>query len=183
MINSEAISGIPMYDFSVLRNLRKREGRTIHDVSTASGISAAVISKLERNQSQAELETLYKLGRVFGMTATDLMAMAESPLAHRQDETDHRVEKFRFRKVRFANVVCLSGEALAGAKVSRPEIHRDDYEICWVLKGKIRLSLPHELLEIGAGQSLQFDAIQEHSYEAMEDSSFIILQLRKDKRY
>ncbi|RKX92599.1 MAG: hypothetical protein DRZ90_13690, partial [Spirochaetes bacterium] len=37
------------YDFSILRNLRKRSGFTIADVSEKSGVSQAVISKLERN--------------------------------------------------------------------------------------------------------------------------------------
>ena len=47
-----------MYDFSFLRELRKHEGLTIGDVSARSGISAAVISKLERNRSGVELGTL-----------------------------------------------------------------------------------------------------------------------------
>jgi len=38
-----------MYDFSILRDLRKRSGLNIADVSARSGVSAAVISKLERN--------------------------------------------------------------------------------------------------------------------------------------
>ena len=44
-----------MYDFSFLRQLRKRDDLTIGAVSARSGISAAVISKLERNQTRAEL--------------------------------------------------------------------------------------------------------------------------------
>jgi hypothetical protein len=30
---------------------------------------------------------------------------------------------------------------------------------------------------------VQFDAIQEHTYAAIEDTRFLILHLRKDKRY
>ena len=37
--------------------------------------------------------------------------------------------------------------------------------------------------ELGAGDSIQFDAIQQHTYEALADSEFVILHLRKDKRY
>ena len=65
-----------MYDFSFLRQLRKRDDLTIGDVSARSGISAAVISKLERNQTRAELETLFKLSRVFGLTTNELVALA-----------------------------------------------------------------------------------------------------------
>jgi transcriptional regulator with XRE-family HTH domain len=79
-----------MYDFSVLRQLRKREGLTIADLSSRSGVSPAVISKLERNQTSAELPTLFYLGRAFGMNATDLLMLAESRTAHRSKETQHQ---------------------------------------------------------------------------------------------
>ena len=50
-----------LYDFSILRSLRKRSNLTIADVSDKSGVSPAVISKLERNQTSAELETLFRI--------------------------------------------------------------------------------------------------------------------------
>lgn len=175
--------GLPMYDFSVLRSLRKREDLTIGDVSQRSGVSSAVISKLERNQSSAELETLYKISRVFGMTATDLLAMAESPLAHLQLAQDYRSDGFFFKRIRYANFSLFFGEAAKGAHIAKPEIHRDDHETCWILSGSIRLSLPNEQHVLQTGQSIQFDAIQEHAYEALEDSRLIILHLRKKKRY
>jgi transcriptional regulator with XRE-family HTH domain len=71
------------FDFSVLRRLREQHEMTLADLSEASGVSVPVISKLERNQQSAELDTLYRLGRAFGMSATDLLALTESPLAHR----------------------------------------------------------------------------------------------------
>jgi transcriptional regulator with XRE-family HTH domain len=177
------VAKAPKFDFSVLRRLRQQHEMTLADLAQVSGVSLAVISKLERNQQSAELDTLYRLGRSFGLSATDLLALAESPLAHRTTENRHRSDGFSFRQVRYANVVALMGSAPAGAKISRPEIHHDDTEVCWVLTGKIRLSLPHETCDLGPGESIQFDAIQQHTYEALADSEFVILHLRKEKRY
>ena len=173
----------PKFDFRVLRRLREQHGLTLADLSKASGASVAVISKLERNQQSAELDTLYRLARAFGMSATDLLALAESPLAHRSEEKSYRSGDFKFRQVKYANVVALLGSAPAGARVSRPEIHHDDTEVCWVTAGSLRLTLPHERCLLKAGESIQFDAIQPHTYEALADSEFVILHLRKDKRY
>jgi len=172
-----------MYDFTVLRELRKRDELTIGDVSVRSGISPAVISKLERNQTSAELETLFRLSRVFGMTATDLLALAEMRTAQRATETAHVGGEFLFKEVQYANVRLLFGDAPKGAQVSRPEIHHDDYEVCWILSGRIRLSLPHEQHDLKAGQAIQFDAILHHTYEALENSQLIIAHLRKGKRF
>lgn len=171
------------FDFSVLRRLREQHEMTLADLSAASGVSVPVISKLERNQQSAELDTLYRLGRAFGMSTTDLLALTESPLAHRGEENTHRSGQFKFRQIRFANVVALLGTAPASSKVSRPEIHHDDTEVCWVLEGKLKLSLPHEECVLETGQCMQFDAIQQHTYESLADSRFLILHLRKDKRY
>ncbi len=172
-----------MYDFSFLRQLRKRDDLTISDVSARSGISAAVISKLERNQTRAELETLFKLSRVFGLTTNELVALAESRTSQRANSVKHMAGGFVFREVAYANVRCMFAAARKGAKVSRPEIHRDDYEVCWVLSGKVRFTLPDERHELTTGVAIQFDAILHHTYEALEDCEIVIIHLRKGKRF
>lgn len=171
-----------MFDFSVLRGLRKRAGMTIADVSQRSGVSAAVISKLERNQTQAGLETLFKISRAFEMSATDLIAMAESPLSHRKKESAHAAGPLALRRVSYGNATLFYGRGDAGQSLSRPEVHKDDTEICWVLSGKIRLTLPEERHELGAGEAIQFDAVFEHTYEVIESCELIISHLAKEKR-
>jgi len=146
-------------------------------------VSTAVISKLERNHHTAEIDTIFRLARALGMSTADVLGLAESPFAHRTEEQAYRSGQFQFRQIRYANIVGLLGEAPAGAVVNRPEIHHDDHEVCWVVSGRIHLTLPHEVCDLGPGQSIQFDAVLEHSYAAIEDSRFIILHLRKDKRY
>ncbi|HVU19067.1 MAG TPA: XRE family transcriptional regulator [Candidatus Didemnitutus sp.] len=173
----------PRFDFSVLRRLRRQHELTLAELGRAAKVSVAVISKLERNRQSAELDTLCRLGRAFGMSATDLLALAEAPLAHRARETSHRAGDFHFREVRFAKIVGLFGTAPAGAKLSRPEIHHDDTEVCWVLSGSLRLTLPEEEHTLRDGECIQFDAIQEHTYEALSAAEFVILHLRKDKRF
>lgn len=175
--------GKEMYDFSVLRELRKGKQLSIVDVSGQSGVSPAVISKLERNQTVAELQTLFKLSRVFGMSATDLLSLAESRTAHKKSATLHEAGGFAFDTIQYGNVRALRGKAKAGAKVSRPEVHRDDYEVCWILSGKVLFHLPVETHALGPGEAIQFDAVLDHTYEALEDCELIIIHLRKEKRF
>jgi transcriptional regulator with XRE-family HTH domain len=174
---------VAMYDFSIVRDLRQREGLTIADLSQRSGISSAVISKLERNQSAAELATLFSISRAFGINTTDLLLLAESRTAHRKHESSHKSGSFTFREITYSNVRALIGEASAGGKVSNPEIHSDDYEICWVLEGQVRIILPHEQHDLKAGQCVQFDAILEHTYEVVENCRVLILHQKKAKRF
>ena len=96
-----------LFDFSILRDLRKKAQLSIADVSAGSGVSASVISKLERNQTRAELDTLYRLARVFGITAAELLSLAEARLAHPLHATEHRSEEFTFLEINYKNIRCL----------------------------------------------------------------------------
>jgi len=172
-----------MYDFSFLRELRKREGLSIGALSELCGVSPAVISKLERNRTVAGLDTVFRLSRVLGMNPSDMLALAESHSAQKAVEASHESGGFKFRHVQYGNVRCLLGSCKAGATLSRPEIHNEDYEMCWTVEGKIKFSMPHETHVVSAGEALQFDALLEHSYEALEDSKIIIVRVRKPKRF
>lgn len=172
-----------LYDFSVLRELRRHEGLSIADVSAQSGVSPAVISKLERNQTLAGLDTLYRLARVFAMTPSDLLAIAESPSARRRVATEHVNHGIRFQEISYGNLRCLLGQAPAGSATERPQVHSDDFEICWVLSGRIVFHLPHEKLVLASGEAIQFDGVLDHRYEAIEESRFLLIHLQKPKRF
>ena len=171
------------FDFSVVRDFRRRAGMTIAELSAQTGVSTAVISKLERNQTVAELGTLLRLARAFGMNVTDLLALAESRTAHASHERSHRSGGFHFQEVRYANCRLLMGHGQAGGKVSQPKVHQDDFEICWVLKGRIRITLPSEQHVMESGDCLQFDAILPHTYEILEDCRIAVAHLRKSNRF
>ena len=72
---------------------------------------------------------------------------------------------------------------MKGAKRSNPDAHRDDFEICCVLEGKLQLDLPYESHVLSAGDCLQFDALFEHTYEVLEDCKIIIQHIHKQKRF
>lgn len=172
-----------MYNFSVLRDLRKTEGLTIADLSEKTGISPAVISKLERNQAVAGLGTLFRLARAFGITSAELLALIESRTAQCKTETLRVAGDFNFRLIEFANSSCFYTEVKKGAQRSNPDAHRDEYETCWVLEGAMKVVLPYETHVLKTGDCLQFDALFEHTYEALEDSRIIIQHIHKSKRF
>lgn len=182
-MDARETGGMEMYNFSVIRDLRKTAEMTIADLSARTGISPAVISKLERNQTQAELKTLFRLARAFGLTAAELLALVESRTAQVKTETDRIVGDFHFRQIGFANSKCFYADAPRGAQRSNPDAHRDDFEVCWVLEGKLRIDLPYESHLLSAGDCLQFDAVFEHTYEVLEDCRIIIQHIQKPKRF
>lgn len=170
-------------DFSIVRTLRKKSGLTLEEVSRQSGISAASLSKLERNQHMVEIETLYRLARVFGLSASDLLNLAESCSAHTKSSDSYSSGPFDFEKVHFKGIDCFYAKATTGSSLTKPEAHGDEYEICWVHNGKILIILPKEQHTLQSGQAMKFDAVLEHSYEILEDSELTIIHLEKTHRF
>jgi transcriptional regulator with XRE-family HTH domain len=164
--------------------MRKSQKLSINRVSELSGVSPSVISKLERNTTSAELDTVYRLAKVFALSSSDFLSLAEMRTSHRKVEKFHKTGAFFFREVNFANIrILLCEKAKKNNTISKPEIHGDDYELCWVIKGKLELILPNEKHILGTGDSIQFDAVLQHSYKTLKDTSFIILHIKKDKRF
>ena len=170
-------------DFTVIRDLRKAAGLTLESVSERCGISIPVLSKLERNQNICELETLYKISRVFGLSATDLLGLCENRSAHVKRAEHYQSGPFDFRKVAYQGVDVFHATAEVGQSVSHPEAHGDEFEICWVLSGLVRINMSHEQHTLGPDESIQFDAVLEHNYEILEDAELIIVHLTKQHRF
>jgi mannose-6-phosphate isomerase-like protein (cupin superfamily) len=170
------------YDFAILRTLRKAQGYTIADVSENSGISIAVISRIERNQAMPELETLARLAKVFGMSATDLLGLAEKRSAQISTAQHYHSGGFQFQNVNFMNLQVFLGSAIAGAKVSRPEVHHNDHEICWVVSGSIELTVGPDKYTLKENEAIQFDAMLKHEYRCLQDCKLLLLHLHKGKR-
>lgn len=170
-------------DFSIVREVRKQAGMTLEDVSKRSGLSIASLSKLERNQNMVELETLYRLARVFGLTASDLLSLIESKTAHQKSIERYRSGPFDFEKLTWQGVELYHASAKAGGTLQHPEAHGDDYEICWVRKGRLHIAFTHEQYTLGPGEAVQFDAVLHHTYEVLEDCELIIAHLQKTHRF
>jgi transcriptional regulator with XRE-family HTH domain len=171
------------YNFQCLRSLRKQHGMTIEALAKKSGVSFALISKLERNRANPSLDTLQQLARALSMSATELVSLAEPRTRETRTAEAYKADGFSFKRVRFNNASVLSVSAKAGRRLSRPEIHEDDYEVVFVLKGQIRLSTTLGGFSLKAGEAMQFDAVFAHSYEVLKDCELTILHLKKEKRF
>ena len=170
------------YDFSILRNLRKAQGFTIADIAQASGISTAVISRIERNQAIPELDTLSRLGKAFGISATDLLGLAEFRTAQVTHSQHYVSGGFQFQHINFMNIQCFLGSSMAGGAVNRPEVHHNDHEIVWVLQGSIEMMLNEERHVLKEGDAMQFDAVLSHTYKALSDCRILTMHIRKGKQ-
>ncbi len=177
------VRDMPSLNFAVIRDLRKAREMTLEQVSEKSGVSIAVLSRLERNQHVCEIDTLYRLARIFGLSASDLLSLSESTSAHRKNTENYKSGDFLFERIQYEGIECFFVRAEKDAELTRPEAHGDDYEICWMRKGSIRLKLPKEQYLLKTGDVLKFDAVLPHTYDVIEDTEMFIVHLKKKHRF
>jgi transcriptional regulator with XRE-family HTH domain len=164
------------YDFGILRELRKKRKMTIAELSERSGVSYVAISKLERNQGNPELKTLDRISQALQMPTHNLLALAEQKHPTRAEETVCKIlEVADCRHVNLDGVRIFAISAPKGAQGRQPEFHKDDYEHCYLLSGKVKISIRGSEYTLKPGQALSWDCIFEHNYEAIEDSDWIAI--------
>ena len=159
------------YDFSVLRELRKKRKLTIADLSAKSGVSYVAISKLERNQGNPELKTLDRISRALQLPTHNLLALAEQKHPFQTKEIRCKLldNKADCRHIDLEGLRVLHITAQRGATGLAPEFHRDDYEHC----GKLKVMVRGSEYILGPGEALKWDCFFEHNYEALEPTTYI----------
>jgi len=163
-----------MYDFSVLRELRKKRKLTINALSQMSGVSYVALSKLERNQGNPELKTLDRISRAMGLPTHNLLALAEQKRptqATQQVCTILGTADCRHVDLDGTRIFCVT--APKGCNGMAAEFHRDDYERCFVLDGKLKITIRGSDYVLGPGEALAWDCLFEHTYDVLEPSTFI----------
>jgi transcriptional regulator with XRE-family HTH domain len=163
------------YDFTVLRELRKKKGWTVNDLSEKCGVSYVALSKLERNKGNPELKTLDLISRALGLPTFQLVALAEGkgPVlskAHRAKLAGNQAECCH---VNLDGTRICWIETPAGPVAWMPEIHAEDYEHCLVLDGRLKVTIHGTEYNVAAGQGLCWDSFLEHSYEALAPTKFV----------
>lgn len=168
------------YDFAVLRELRKRKGLTITELSHRAGISPVALSKLERNQGNPELKTLDRIARAMDVATHALIAMAEHKRPTIVAERMERVlDGATCRQVDLDGTRVCWVNAPRPAREAAPQNHGGDHEHCFVLDGRLKITIRGSDYELGPGQALAWDCYFDHELEVVESSTFITVLVPK----
>jgi transcriptional regulator with XRE-family HTH domain len=169
--------GLRSYDVAgKLRALRLRKKMRLVELAKHTGLSAAMLSKLERGQLFPTLPTLLRIALVFGVGLDHFFASSASRKAV---GVVQRKERTRFAEKLGGRDVAWEFECLDFAAterklnaywskfhdVAKPRVHQHDGgEFIHVLKGALLLRIGGEEHTLHDGDSIYFDPSQPHSY-------------------
>jgi transcriptional regulator with XRE-family HTH domain len=169
--------GLRAYDVAGrLRALRLKKKMRLVELASHTGLSAAMLSKLERGVLYPTLPTLLRIALVFGVGLDHFFSAAASRRALgivRRRERTRLTERLGGRDAAW-EFECLDFAATERRlnaywvkfhAPSRPRSHaHDGAEFLHVLKGTLRLEIAGDTHELDEGDSIYFDSSQPHSY-------------------
>ncbi|MFS8579689.1 MAG: XRE family transcriptional regulator [Novibacillus thermophilus] len=159
-----------MFSGTRIRELRKRKKMSLTELAQKSGLSAATISQIERDNVDPTLTTLYKICKALDITLASLIS---------NNGTPERVVRRNDRKTMFLpnskvkyqlltpgvkdNLEMLLIE-LEPKQEDRQVITHTGEECGFVLRGKMVVVLDDEEYELEEGDSIYFDSSIPHRF-------------------
>jgi transcriptional regulator with XRE-family HTH domain len=168
-----------------IREARLARDMTQEEVSAASGVSVAHLSRLESGARQPSVATLLNVAAGLGVSISVLLEAPRKPgpgtVVRGSEAPSYEGAGFRFQPL-----MPEAGPAgLAAVKVVFPvdraepaEYHRHEgEEWLYVLSGRLRLTLGKESTVLEPGDAAFFDGMLEHSFDVLgeEDVEMLVV--------
>ncbi len=147
-----------------LRTLRQSSGRTLAELSTATGISVSTLSRLESGSRRPTLELLLPLARVHAVPLDELVGApsAADPRVHPRPVQRNGITLWPLTR-RPGGVQAYRALIPPASPDREPEQQsHEGYEWMYVLSGRLRLLLGEHDLLLSPGEVVEFDTHVPH---------------------
>lgn len=161
-----------------LRRLRRERGLSLRALAAQAGVSATLLSQIERGVTDPSLSTVRTLASVFGESVTALFddhrsdaAWVTSPGA--RTWLVGPAGSVGYERVTPGNgqLEVLKGVLAPGEATSEDLWSHPSTECAYVLVGELTVQVGATTYPLAAGQAITFDSRQPHRFRNASDSS------------
>lgn len=161
-----------------LRGLRQRKSMGLAQLAEHTGLSAAMLSKLENARLVPTLPTLVRIATVFNVGLdyffTDsrkrhVVALSRKeerirfPAEGKAREAEYEFESLNFRaSERKLHAFLAHFHGSPGARAA--DHYHPGVEFLYIMEGELEISIGTETYQLFAGDAIYFDSIQKHAY-------------------
>ena len=167
-----------------VRDLRKKRGWTLDEMSAACGVSRSMLSEVERGRANPTLAVAYRIGQAFGMSLGELV---QSPsVSHPIDVIRADDRNYQFRNDCQCSIRTLSPLNLEksvefyeltlhpdGALRSSPHFE-GARELLTVQRGCVAVTSAGDTVELRTGDSAHYRADVPHAIENRSDEPSVL---------
>lgn len=163
-------------DFSIIKTLRMKRGMTAEELAARADITRATVAKIESGNGNPTIETIGAISRVFHLAVSELIRMAEVAHIERAEATAFKDGNLMGTHHRFSDFELYYLNARSGEHKSyNPGYHENTAEVCFVISGRVRVTVQDESFEVGPDTAIRFKALREHRIEILEDARFLMI--------
>lgn len=155
-----------------LRQHRKRREMTLDELAHATGVSRAALSQIETRKTNPTIGVLWKIAAGLGVPFSDMIGESRLSLSVlRRDEaqvlrsTDRRFESRPLVPAGVSEIEMYELTLAARSRHASEPHGAGTKELVVVLSGSLRMTVGEHTDELGAGDSVVFDANLPHVYE------------------
>ena len=184
MLSETLAAGLAQYKIGAkVRALRLNKKLGLVQLGEHTGLSSAMLSKIERGQVFPTLPTLLRIALVFGVGLEHFFVDETRPLVavtrkkdrlRLPDRRDAETTAYFFESLDFPvadrKIEGYYAEFPAHSKPSEPHRH-DGAELIYVLKGRLAVTVDGEDHVLDEGDAMYFDCGAPHSYRQSGRSS------------
>ncbi|WP_022850161.1 helix-turn-helix domain-containing protein [Limisalsivibrio acetivorans] len=175
-----------------VRKIRNQRGLTLQDVASYTGFSKALISQIENNVVTPPINTLAKIAKVLNVKMTFFFEEEIDSKDYYLVRADERKYVFRegvkhgyiyeelarIRNFENLEIFMVTVKPNDGEKKL---FNHQGFEYLYMEKGRIKLFLNNDVIEISEGDSIAFNSRIPHYIECLESEARILtVALRTD---
>ena len=179
---SEALSeGLANYRIGQkIRTLRSAKSLGLAQLGDHTGLSAGMLSKIERGQVIPTLPTLMRIALVFGVGLEHFFEQGDAPILEvvrskdrlKLPDTKDRMPSYFFESLDFPvndrQINSYLSEFMPRTRFSEPHDHVG-FELVYVISGTIEIQVHDEIHRLETKDSMYFDSSFPHSYKCASD--------------
>lgn len=166
-----------------LKELRTERNLTLGQLSKISGISKAMLSEIEKGNSNPTINTIWKIANGLNVPYTKLMdgvekeatVIRKSEPVMQAGETEHYRVYCYFRNTPVRNFELFYVELDAQSSNASIGHSEKAQEYLYIIQGNLTLHTEMGNYELGEGDSLVFDSSIGHTYENKQDTCLTFL--------
>lgn len=165
-----------------LHALRTEHGLSLRDLAARTGLSATLLSQVERGIREPSLKTLRALSTAFGASTSAMFAQpGPIPVHHSRPGERSRLQSpqgtVQYERLTPSNgqLEVLRGVLQPGEMSSTEDWAHIAVECAYVLEGVVTIHVDGQRLPVSAGEALTFDAARPHRYVNEGDAPAVYL--------
>lgn len=176
-----------------LKEVRRSLGRTLADISEATGVSISNLSKIENNQISPSFDIMKRICDGLGLSIEDMVRPGEKSVVSgrktttRDGEGDHFTSgqyDYRAHASEISRKAMVPLELLVRARSVDEFDHWSQHrgeEFVYVLSGAIEIHTEHYApFRLGRGESAYFDSSMRHLYISVSQEDAHVLSVSHD---